>query len=85
MIAQAITRTWWPIALVIALVSRRGRRVILAAIVLPSLTNWFSKKPKVDPVSYCALKLADDVAYGTGVWKGVLATRDLGALAPKFD
>jgi mycofactocin glycosyltransferase len=85
MIAQAITRTWWPIAFVIALVSRRGRRVMLAAIVLPSLTKWFSKKPKVDPMTYCALKLADDVAYGTGVWKGVLATRDLGALAPKFD
>ena len=45
----------------------------------------FSKKPKVDPLTYCALKLADDVAYGTGVWKGVIATRDLGALAPKFD
>jgi len=85
MIAQAITRTWWPIALVIALFSRRGRRFVLAAIVLPSLTNWFSKRPKVDPVTYCALKLADDVAYGTGVWKGVIATRDLGALAPKFD
>jgi mycofactocin system glycosyltransferase len=85
MIAQAITRTWWPIAFVIALFSRRGRRVVLAAIVLPSLTNWFSKKPKVDPLTYCALKLADDVAYGTGVWKGVIATRDLGALAPKFD
>jgi len=85
MIAQAITRTWWPIALVLALLSRRGRRVALAAIVLPSLTKWFEKKPKVDPFSYCALKLADDVAYGTGVWKGVIATRDLGALAPKFD
>lgn len=85
MIAQAITRTWWPIALVLALFSRRGRRIVLAAIVLPSLTKWFATKPKVDPVSYCALKLADDVAYGTGVWKGVIATRDLGALAPKFD
>ena len=85
MIAQAITRTWWPIALVLALFSRRGRRVALAAIVLPSLTKWFATKPKVDPVSYCALKLADDVAYGTGVWKGVIATRDLGALSPKFD
>ena len=85
MIAQAITRTWWPFALVLALFSRRGRRVALAAIVLPSLTKWFATKPKVDPVSYCALKLADDVAYGTGVWKGVIATRDLGALTPKFD
>ena len=85
MIAQVITRTWWPFALVLALFSRRGRRVALAAIVLPSLTKWFATKPKVDPVSYCALKLADDVAYGTGVWKGVIATRDLGALSPKFD
>ena len=85
MIAQAITRTWWPFALVLALVRRRGRRVVLVASILPALTNWFEKKPKVDPVSYCALKLADDIAYGTGVWKGVIATRDLGALSPKFD
>ena len=85
MIAQAMTRTWWPIALLLSLCSRRARRVTCAAIVLPSLMAWFTKKPKVDPVSYCALKLADDVAYGTGVWKGVIATRDLGALTPKFD
>ena len=85
MIAQAVTRTWWPIALLLSLCSRRARRVTCAAIVLPSLMSWFTKKPKVDPVSYCALKLADDVAYGTGVWKGVIATRDLGALTPKFD
>ena len=85
MIAQAITRTWWPFALILALFSRRGRRVVLVASILPALTKWFEKKPKVDPVTYCALKLADDVAYGTGVWKGVIATRDLGALAPKFD
>ena len=84
-IAQAMTRTWWPIALLLSLCSRRARRVTCAAIVLPSLMAWFTKKPKVDPVSYCALKLADDVAYGTGVWKGVIATRDLGALTPKFD
>lgn len=85
MIAQAITRTWWPFALVLALFSRRGRRVVLVASILPALTKWFEKKPKVDPVSYCALKLADDIAYGTGVWKGVIATRELGALSPKFD
>ncbi len=85
MIAQAMTRTWWPIALLLSLCSRRARRVACAAIVIPSLTKWFAKKPRIDPVTYCALKLADDVAYGTGVWKGVIATRDLGALTPKFD
>ena len=28
------------------------------------------------------LKLADDLAYGTGVWLGCLAERDLDALLP---
>lgn len=85
MIAQAITRTWWPIALVLALFSSRCRRIAIVASILPPITKWLEKKPKLDPFSYCALKLADDVAYGTGVWKGVINHRDLGALTPKFD
>ena len=85
MIAQALTRTWWPIALVLSLTSRRGRGLVGAAVLLPSLWSWFTKKPKVSPVAYVALKLADDVAYGTGVWKGVIASQDIGALTPHID
>ena len=29
-------------------------------------------------------KLVDDIAYGCGVWKGVLTERELGALLPRF-
>lgn len=85
MIAQTLTRSWWPLAFLISLFSRTGRRVLLAAIIFPSLMSWFDKRPRLDPISYATLRLADDVAYGTGVWKGVIATRDIGALKPKFD
>lgn len=88
MIASAITRTWWPIALVSALVSKRARRVVLVAIVLPGLVAWRQKKPSLDPVRYVAMRAVDDASYGAGVWAGVLKSREpgrAGALRPRFD
>lgn len=88
LIASAITRTWWPIALVSALVSKRARRVVLVAIVLPGLVAWRQKKPSLDPVRYVAMRAVDDASYGAGVWAGVLKSREpgrAGALRPRFD
>jgi mycofactocin system glycosyltransferase len=39
----------------------------------------------LDPVRYAALRLADDVAYGAGVWAGAWADRQAGALLPSFE
>jgi len=83
--ASAMTRSWWPLTVLAALFLRRSRRAVVAAIILPSLWSWWKKKPKLDPLTYCTLRLADDVAYGTGVWKGVIACRNIGALKPRFD
>lgn len=88
LIAASITRSWWPIALVGALVSRRARRVVLAAVVIPGLVAWRHKKPAVDPIRYVALRVVDDTSYGAGVWAGVLKSREpgrAGALRPRFD
>jgi hypothetical protein len=57
----------------------------VAAIILPSVWSWWKKKPKIDLLTYCTLRLADDVAYGTGVWKGVIARRNIRALKARFD
>ncbi len=84
-IASAMTRSWWPLTVLAALFLRRSRRAVVAAIILPSLWSWRKKKPSLDPLTYCTLRLADDVAYGTGVWKGVIARRNIGALKPRFD
>ena len=81
-LASAITRVWWPIALVIALVSKRARLVLCAAAVVPSLAEWWEKRPRLDPVRYTLLRTVDDAAYGAGVWRAALRNRDAGAIVP---
>lgn len=83
-IASAITRTWWPLAVPLALVSRRARRVLVAAIVLPALADWRRTKPDLDPARYVALRALDDGAYGLGVWQGAWRSRTAEPLLPDF-
>ena len=85
MLFRSLTRTWWPITLIVCLVSRRARRVAVIAAVAPHLWSWLTERPDLDPVRYSLLGIADDVAYGTGVWKGAIAARNAGALAPTID
>ena len=85
LIASALTRTWWPVTFVACLFSRRVRRVALVAAVVPNVMSWWSTRPDVDVTRYVMMRVADDVAYGTGVWKGALAERNAGALLPTLD
>jgi mycofactocin system glycosyltransferase len=68
LLADAVRRVWWPIVLVAAIRSRRARLVALASLL-----------PLRHPV-----RLADDMAYGVGVWKGVWRERTLDPLIPRF-
>jgi mycofactocin glycosyltransferase len=83
-VASALTRTWWPLTLVGALLVRRLRLPLVAAATIPALLDWFENRGPLDPARYVALRLADDVAYGTGVWIGAIEYRSVGALTPKF-
>ena len=83
-VASAITRVWWPVALVAALFVRRIRLPLAAAATVPALLDWFERRGPLDPVRYVALRVADDIAYGAGAWAGALEQRSAGALAPKF-
>jgi hypothetical protein len=85
LIANAFTRSWWPISLLAALVSRRLRIAVIIALIVPNLFRWRTSKSDLDPVRYLALRIVDDVSYGAGVWTGVWRRRDPGALRPRFD
>ena len=39
----------------------------------------------LDPVRFAALHVADDVAYGSGVWLGCLRARTLAPLLPRIE
>jgi mycofactocin system glycosyltransferase len=81
-ITAAITRTWWPLALVAAIPSRRARRALAVAATSAYLLEWVRRRPVLDPLRWTVLRLADDVAYGTGLWIGCLRERTLEPLRP---
>jgi len=81
-LSSAVSRTWWPAGLAAALVSKRARRAMVAAVVIPPLVDWWQGERSVDPVRYLALRVADDLAYGAGVWAGCLQHRTAEPLRP---
>lgn len=90
-LASAICRHYWPIALVAAVLSRRCRRVVVVAAVLDGVFDWASRHghaddgtKRVGPVTYLLLKRLDDIAYGLGLWTGVIRERHAGALKPQI-
>jgi mycofactocin system glycosyltransferase len=67
-ISNAIRRVWWPLLALAAIRSRTARRALLAAALA-------ARHP---------LRLADDVAYSVGVWRGMAAERTLAPLMPEI-
>ena len=83
-IASAVTRVWWPIALLLALVSRRARWALCLAAFVPALSDWWTTRPHLDPVRYTLLRWVDDMSYGFGVWKGVVREGNYDPLIPEL-
>ena len=82
--ATAVRGPWWPLAVGLAVCSRRSRPTLLAAVVVPPLLDALEQRPHMDPVRFGVLRLADDVAYGVGVWIGCGRERSMRALLPVF-
>jgi hypothetical protein len=76
---------------VAAIFFRRCRQVVLVAAVMDGVVDWATRNGNVDDdakrvglLSYLLLKRLDDIAYGLGLWTGVVRERDLGALKPQI-
>jgi mycofactocin system glycosyltransferase len=90
-LASALCRHYWPLALLAALVSRHCRRVILVAAVMDGVVDWLGRRDSraedAEPIgllTYLLLKRVDDLAYGLGLWRGVVRERNLRALKPQI-
>jgi len=81
-LARAVARAWWPLAVLIALIRPRTRPLIVAVMLGPSLLDWIRGSRPAGLIRTLALRLADDLAYGAGIWQGVLRTGDAAALIP---
>ena len=89
-ISSAACRHYWPVALLAALLSSRCRRVLLIAGIAEGAADWArharcenDSRPMGLP-AYLLLKRLDDIAYGVGLWSGVVRERDVTALKPQF-
>jgi hypothetical protein len=82
LIARALTRSWWPVTVPLAIASRRARRVLIASALAPVLYEWARNRPPLDPARYAVTRLADDLAYGWGLWEGARHARRADALLP---
>lgn len=90
-LASAMCRHYWPIALLAAILFRRFRHIVLIAAVVDGVADWVSRHNNVDVetkqlgvLPYLVLKRLDDLAYGAGMWTGMVQERHLGPLKPQI-
>ncbi|MEI8240613.1 MAG: glycosyltransferase family 2 protein, partial [Actinomycetota bacterium] len=79
-LAEATRRVWWPLAIP-ALCWRRTRRAVMLAFIAPALAEAVRTRT-AQPLLDWPLRVADDAAYGTGVWWGMARGRTLDPLLP---
>jgi hypothetical protein len=81
-LARAVGRVWWPLALGFAATGRRARATVLAALIIPHAIEWIRGPRRVGPVPALALGVVDDIAYGFGVWEGMVKLGSFAAITP---
>ncbi len=77
-IARAARRTWLPLAVGAAVLSRRARLPVAAAVLGPAAVDAVRTRGLRTPL----VALADDAAYCAGVWRGSWRARTARALLP---
>ncbi len=65
--------------------TRIARRLALASLALgPPAAEWLGSRPRLDPARFALGYLADEAAYGVGVYRGALADRIAAPLLPRI-
>jgi hypothetical protein len=80
--ARQIADAAWRAHAPLLLPSRKGRRFLAGALVAGTAADWLSRRPRLDPVRFGALRAVDDLAYMTGVWAGCLRARTIAPILP---
>jgi mycofactocin system glycosyltransferase len=64
---------------------RAGRRLMLACLLAgPPAAQWLRSRPRLDPLRFTLGYLADEAAYGAGVYRGAAAERLAAPLLPRL-
>jgi mycofactocin glycosyltransferase len=69
--------------LLAAVAPRKRRQAALLLLFVAPLADWARRRPPVDPLRWVLACIADDIAYGAGVWRGCVDARTLAPLLPR--
>ena len=83
-LGRAATTLFAPGLVGLAVTGRRGRRAATALLLVPPIVDWVRQRPDLDLPRWVVASVADDLAYGAGVWIGCLRARTFAPLVPKF-
>jgi mycofactocin system glycosyltransferase len=78
------TRHCWPAAALAAVADRRARRVLIAAAAIEGLADYRRSGARLNPFAFMLIRRLDDLAYGTGLWRGALQGRTIAPLVPRL-
>lgn len=83
-LASATVRHYWPVSLLMALASRKVRRLVAVVVVLDGVLGWWPHRARVPLPAFVLLRRLGDLCYGAGLWWGAGQARSLRALRPMF-
>ena len=83
-LTRCATRHYWPAAVLAGVMSRRARHVVIAAAATEAMIDYRRSRVRLDPLTYLLIRRLDDLAYGAGLWHGVLRDRTAAPLIPRF-
>jgi mycofactocin system glycosyltransferase len=81
-LGRAATMVASPALAALAARGHRGARAALVLVLVPPVVDWLRDRPDLDLPRWVAASVADDLAYGIGVWLGCVRARDAGPLVP---
>jgi mycofactocin system glycosyltransferase len=83
-LTRCATRHYWPAAAVAGVMSRRARHVLITAAAIEAMIDYRRSGVRLDPLTYLLIRRLDDIAYGAGVWRGVIRDRTAAPLIPRL-
>ena len=77
-------RAYPPLVVAAAVVRPQLRRSLAAGLAVSVAADWLTRRPRLDPIRFGALRAADDLSYAAGVWLGCIRARTASPLVPKL-
>ncbi|MHB1711224.1 MAG: mycofactocin biosynthesis glycosyltransferase MftF [Acidimicrobiales bacterium] len=65
--------------------SRRVRRAAAAMAILPPVVEWWRRRSELDLPRWVLASVAEDIAYGIGVWSGCVQSRAIAPVLPSLN